>query len=80
GSAKAFAAGGDIKEMQQHSFVSAYLADVITPWDRIARFRKPLVAAVDGFALGGGCELAMMCDLILAAETAQFGQPEINLG
>jgi enoyl-CoA hydratase len=80
GSAKAFAAGGDIKEMQPHSFVSAYLTDVITPWDRVATFRKPLIAAVAGFALGGGCELAMMCDIILAADTAQFGQPEINLG
>ena len=80
GSAKAFAAGGDIKEMQPHSFVSAYLADVITPWDRVATFRKPLIAAVAGFALGGGCELAMMCDFILAADTARFGQPEINLG
>lgn len=80
GSAKAFAAGADIKEMQEHSFVSAYLSDLITPWDRVAAFRKPLVAAVAGFALGGGCELAMMCDLILAAETAQFGQPEITLG
>jgi enoyl-CoA hydratase len=80
GSAKAFAAGGDIREMAGHSFVSAYLTDVIAPWDRVARFRKPLIAAVAGFALGGGCELAMMCDLILAAETAQFGQPEIQLG
>jgi enoyl-CoA hydratase len=80
GSAKAFAAGGDIKEMQPHSFVSAYLTDVITPWDKVATFRKPLIAAVAGFALGGGCELAMMCDMILAADTAQFGQPEINLG
>lgn len=80
GTARAFAAGADIKEMQDHSFVSAYLTDLISPWDRVAAFRKPLVAAVAGFALGGGCELAMMCDLILATETAQFGQPEINLG
>jgi enoyl-CoA hydratase len=80
GSAKAFAAGADIKEMQAHSFVSAYLADLITPWDRVAQFRKPLIAAVAGYALGGGCELALMCDLVLAAETAQFGQPEIDLG
>jgi enoyl-CoA hydratase len=80
GSAKAFAAGADIKEMQAKTFVEAYLADFITSWDRLARFRKPVIAAVAGFALGGGCELAMMCDFIIAADTAKFGQPEIKLG
>jgi enoyl-CoA hydratase len=80
GSEKAFAAGADIKEMQHLSFPQTYVDDFITSWDRIAGRRKPLVAAVAGFALGGGCELAMMCDIIIAAETARFGQPEIKLG
>jgi len=80
GSAKAFAAGADIKEMREKSFAEAYLEDFIGRWDSVARARKPIVAAVSGFALGGGCELAMMCDFILAAATAQFGQPEIKLG
>lgn len=80
GSEKAFAAGADIKEMSTLDYVSAYLGDFITPWDRVARNRKPIVAAVAGYALGGGCELAMMCDFILAADTAKFGQPEITLG
>jgi len=80
GSAKAFAAGADIKEMREKSFAEAYLEDFIGRWDSVARARKPIVAAVSGFALGGGCELAMMCDFILAADTAQFGQPEIKLG
>ena len=80
GSEKAFAAGADIKEMQPHSFASAYVDDLITPFDRVARNRKPIIAAVAGYALGGGCELAMMCDFILAADTAKFGQPEITLG
>ncbi len=80
GSAKAFAAGADIKEMQSKTYVEAYLADFITSWERLARFRKPAIAAVAGFALGGGCELAMMCDFIIAADTAKFGQPEIKLG
>jgi enoyl-CoA hydratase len=80
GSAKAFAAGADIKEMQSKTYVEAYLADFITSWERLARFRKPVIAAVAGFALGGGCELAMMCDFIIAADTAKFGQPEIKLG
>ena len=80
GSDKAFAAGADIKEMQSKSYIGAYLDDFITTWDRVARARKPIVAAVAGFALGGGCELAMMCDFILAADTARFGQPEIKLG
>lgn len=80
GSEKAFAAGADIKEMQPFDFAQAYLSDLITPWDRVARNRKPIIAAVAGYALGGGCELAMMCDFILAADTAKFGQPEISLG
>ncbi|PSC03929.1 enoyl-CoA hydratase [Alsobacter soli] len=80
GSEKAFAAGADIKEMQSLSFPDTYLDDFITSWDRIGHKRKPIVAAVAGFALGGGCELAMMCDFILAADTAKFGQPEIKLG
>ncbi|MCB1436426.1 MAG: enoyl-CoA hydratase [Rhodobiaceae bacterium] len=80
GSEKAFAAGADIKEMQSKSYADLYKEDFIAPWERVSRFRKPIIAAVAGFALGGGCELAMMCDFILAAETAKFGQPEINLG
>jgi len=81
GSEKAFAAGADIKEMAERSYIDVYLADFITQgWERITTCRKPIVAAVAGFALGGGCEIAMMCDTIVAAETAKFGQPEINLG
>jgi enoyl-CoA hydratase len=80
GSAKAFAAGADIKEMQSKTFIEAYLGDFIGAWERLARVRKPVIAAVAGFALGGGCELAMMCDMIIAADTAKFGQPEIKLG
>ena len=80
GSEKAFAAGADIKEMLGHDFTSAMATDFIAPWQKIARHKKPVIAAVAGFALGGGCELAMMCDIILAADTARFGQPEINLG
>jgi enoyl-CoA hydratase len=80
GSEKAFAAGADIREMQDKSFADAFLGDFISRWEYITRARKPIVAAVAGFALGGGCELAMMCDFILAAETAKFGQPEIKLG
>ncbi|MGR3716069.1 MAG: enoyl-CoA hydratase [Thermohalobaculum sp.] len=81
GSDKAFAAGADIKEMQSKSFVDAYKEDFITAeWETVTRVRKPVIAAVAGYALGGGCELAMMCDFILAADTAKFGQPEINLG
>src|SRR3954451_23502850 len=80
GSDKAFAAGADIREMVERDFTSATASDFIAPWQKIAEHRKPLIAAVAGFALGGGCELAMMCDLILAADTARFGQPEINLG
>jgi enoyl-CoA hydratase len=81
GSERAFAAGADIKEMQSFSYMDAYLGDFITAdWEMILRVRKPVIAAVAGFALGGGCELAMMCDFILAADTAKFGQPEITLG
>jgi enoyl-CoA hydratase len=81
GSERAFAAGADIKEMQSRNFVEVYLADFVTKgWERITTCRKPIIAAVAGFALGGGCELAMMCDTIIAAESARFGQPEITLG
>jgi enoyl-CoA hydratase len=80
GSEKAFAAGADIREVAGADFVGAYRDDLIRAWDRVAEFRKPLIAAVAGYALGGGCELAMMCDIILAADTARFGQPEITLG
>ncbi|MBM3518785.1 MAG: enoyl-CoA hydratase [Alphaproteobacteria bacterium] len=81
GSEKAFAAGADIAEMKDKSFTEAYLEDFITrDWERLARCRKPVVAAVAGYALGGGLEIAMMCDVIVAAETARFGQPEIGLG
>ncbi|WP_284777796.1 enoyl-CoA hydratase [Agrobacterium sp. lyk4-40-TYG-31] len=80
GSPKAFAAGADIKEMQSLDFVDAYLGDFLGGWDDVAAIRKPVIAAVSGFALGGGCELAMMCDFIIASDTAKFGQPEITLG
>ncbi len=80
GSDKAFAAGADIKEMADKTFIEAYLGNFAGNWDRAARTRKPIVAAVAGFALGGGCELAMQCDLIIAADNAKFGQPEIKLG
>ena len=81
GSEKAFAAGADIKEMQTKTWSEAYMEDFITSgWERLTRCRKPVIAAVAGFALGGGCEVAMMCDFIIAADTAKFGQPEINLG
>jgi enoyl-CoA hydratase len=80
GSEKAFAAGADIKEMQALDFVDAYVGDFLGGWDEVASTRKPVIAAVSGFALGGGCELAMMCDFIIASETAKFGQPEITLG
>ena len=74
GSEKAFAAGADIKEMQSLEFVDAYRGDLFSGWDDVAGFRKPMIAAVSGYALGGGCELAMMCDFIIAAKTAKFGQ------
>jgi len=80
GSDKAFAAGADIKEMADKSFIDAYLGDFVSNWNAAARARKPIVAAVAGFALGGGCELAMQCDIVIAADTAKFGQPEIKLG
>ncbi|MEP7030378.1 MAG: enoyl-CoA hydratase-related protein, partial [Pseudolabrys sp.] len=80
GSEKAFAAGADIKEMADKTFIEAFLGNFTAGWDPIARARKPIVAAVAGFALGGGCELAMQCDLIIAADNAKFGQPEIKLG
>jgi enoyl-CoA hydratase len=81
GNERAFAAGADIKEMKDKTFIEAYLSDFITKdWERTAQCRKPVIAAVAGFALGGGCELAMMCDFILAAENAVFGQPEITIG
>ncbi|WP_322417794.1 enoyl-CoA hydratase [Mesorhizobium huakuii] len=80
GSDKAFAAGADIKEMQAISFADAYLQDLFVGWEDLTRVRKPVIAAVAGYALGGGCELAMMCDFIIAADTAKFGQPEITLG
>ena len=81
GSEKAFAAGADIKEMQNLTWPGTYAEDFITrDWERITRCRKPVIAAVAGFALGGGCEMALMCDFILAADTAKFGQPEVTLG
>ncbi len=81
GSDKAFAAGADIKEMQNKTYIEALKEDFITRnWERAARCRKPIVAGVAGYALGGGCELAMMCDIVIAAETAKFGQPEITIG
>jgi len=80
GSAKAFAAGADIKEMASAGFADVYGSDLFAGYDRIVATRKPMIAAVAGYALGGGCELAMMCDFILAADTAKFGQPEIKLG
>ena len=81
GSEKAFAAGADISEMQSKGFADVYKEDFITAeWEQILRCRKPVIAAVSGYALGGGCELAMMCDFILAADTAKFGQPEIKIG
>ncbi|WP_290649534.1 enoyl-CoA hydratase [Aquisalimonas sp.] len=81
GSDKAFAAGADISEMQSKSFADVYTEDFITAsWEDVTRCRKPVIAAVSGYALGGGCELAMMCDFILAADTAKFGQPEIKIG
>ncbi len=80
GSEKAFAAGADIREMKDKSFIDALMGDFVGIWDRISASRKPKIAAVSGFALGGGCELALICDFIIAAESAKFGQPEIRLG
>jgi enoyl-CoA hydratase len=81
GSEKAFAAGADIKEMAEKTYIGAYMEDFITVgWERVTTCRKPIIAAVAGYALGGGCEVAMMCDFIIAADNAKFGQPEITLG
>ena len=81
GSEKAFAAGADIREMADKDFAGVFMDDFITgDWERLAACRKPTIAAVAGFALGGGCEIAMMCDIVLAADTAKFGQPEITIG
>ena len=81
GSEKAFAAGADIKEIMDSSYMDVYRADFITEgWERLSQTRKPVIAAVAGYALGGGCEMAMMCDMIIAADTAKFGQPEITIG
>ena len=80
GSDKAFAAGADIKEMADKSYMDAFMGNFAASWDRVAQARKPVVAAVAGFALGGGCELAMQCDVVIAADNARFGQPEIKLG
>jgi enoyl-CoA hydratase len=80
GSEKAFAAGADIREMQTKSYIEAYLEDFFAGWEGLTRIRKPIIAAVSGYALGGGCELAMMCDFIIAGDNAKFGQPEITLG
>jgi enoyl-CoA hydratase/carnithine racemase len=80
GSEKAFAAGADIKEMQPKSFMDVYKTNMFGNWADVAKARKPVIAAVNGFALGGGCELAMMCDIIYAGDNAQFGQPEITIG
>ncbi len=80
GSERAFAAGADIKEMHDKTFIDVMRNDFIKPWERITRCRKPVIAAVAGYALGGGCELAMMCDIVIAADDAKFGQPEITIG
>ena len=80
GSDKAFAAGADIKEMADKTFIEAFLGNLAATWDRVAHVRKPVIAAVAGFALGGGCELALECDIVIAADNAKFGQPEIKLG
>ncbi len=80
GSEKAFAAGADIKEMADKDFTDVFFADFTAAWHRVSQVRKPVIAAVAGFALGGGCELALQCDLIIAADNAKFGQPEIKLG
>ena len=81
GSEKAFAAGADIAAMKDYGYMDAYMSDYITrDWEHIRRIRKPVIAAVAGYALGGGCEVAMMCDIVIAADTAQFGQPEVRIG
>ena len=80
GSEKAFAAGADVKEMKDKSFIETYNTDMLGWWDTIRSIRKPIVGAVNGYALGGGCELAMLCDILIAGDTAKFGQPEITIG
>jgi enoyl-CoA hydratase len=80
GSPRAFAAGADIAEMAEKTFTTFYMEDFLAPWDQVRQIGKPIIAAVSGFALGGGCELALMCDFIIASSDAQFGQPEIKLG
>lgn len=80
GNPRAFAAGADIEEMAETTFTDFYMDDFLCPWDEVANIHKPIIAAVSGFALGGGCELALLCDFIIASEDAQFGQPEIKLG
>ena len=80
GSTKAFAAGADIKEMQNRDWPDTYMTDMLTWWDQITKLKTPLIGAVNGYALGGGSELAMMCDILIAGEDAKFGQPEVNLG
>jgi enoyl-CoA hydratase len=80
GNEQAFAAGADIKQMSDKSAIDMLVIDQFSTWDQIRRIKKPIIAAVSGFALGGGCELAMMCDMIIASETAKFGQPEIKIG
>src|ERR671923_1027979 len=80
GNEKAFAAGADITAMKEFTYMHAYMTDYITGWEHFKSVRKPVIAAVSGYALGGGCELAMQCDIVIAAENARFGQPEINLG
>ena len=80
GSLKAFAAGADIKEMKDRTFPDTYMTDMLTWWDQLSALKTPLIGAVNGFALGGGSELAMICDILIAGDTAKFGQPEVNLG
>jgi enoyl-CoA hydratase/carnithine racemase len=80
GSEKAFAAGADIKEMKDRVFPDTFVNNMLAHWEGISKIRKPIIAAVNGYALGGGCELAMMCDILLAGDNAKFGQPEITLG
>ena len=80
GSKKAFAAGADIKEMKDREYPDSYMTDMLAWWDQISKIKKPIVGAVNGYSLGGGNELAMMCDILLAGEDAKFGQPEVNLG
>ncbi len=80
GSKKAFAAGADIKEMKDRVYPDTYTTDMLAWWDTISKVKKPIVGAVNGYALGGGSEVAMLCDILLAGEDAKFGQPEVNLG